>query len=164
MDVIKIRELDRKRKADVIDEDADPANFKDIEWDRTKALILRGPSGTCKTNWAIHQFKVPMKIEDLDELKHMPPGCDGIVFDECLFDKCCKKTMVSLLDYKQPRTIRTRNVNAHIPRGMPKIFTCNEHEHPFGHDPNTGAHSSVTSRYNLMDVDVGTLVHDNKPR
>ena len=36
-----------------------------------------------------------MKIEDLDELKEIPNGCDEIIFDEMLFDKCSKKTMVS---------------------------------------------------------------------
>ena len=163
-DVKLTREQKNKRKYDTIDDDADPDNFKSIPWDRKKALILRGPAGTCKTNWAIFQFERPIKIEDLDELKDMPYDCDGIIFDECLFDKCSKKTMVSLLDYKQDRTIRTRNTNAKIPRGMTKIFTCNEHEHPFGQDPAYGGHPSVTSRYNLLDVKPGDLVSDNVVR
>lgn len=163
-DVEKVRHLNGKRKADTIDEDADPANFKTVEWDRKKALVLRGPSGTCKINWAIYQFTKPMKIEDLDELKSIPDGCDGLIFDECLFDKCSKKTMVALTDYKQPRTVRTRNTNASIPRGMSKIFTCNEHEHPFGYDAATGGHPAVTSRYVLMDVVHGDLVTANSAR
>lgn len=163
-DIKLVRQETKKRKADTIDDDADPANFKAIPWDRKKALILRGPAGTCKTNWAIYQFKAPIKIEDLDELKDMPDDCDGIIFDECLFDKCSKKTMISLLDYKQDRTIRTRNTNAKIPRGMSKIFTCNEHEHPFGHDPAYGGHPSVTSRFNLIDVKPGDLVTSNVAR
>tara|TARA_B110000046_G_scaffold34501_1_gene37355 strand:+ start:144 stop:1106 length:963 start_codon:yes stop_codon:yes gene_type:complete len=157
-EVKKVKALDRKRKAETIDDDADPSKFKVIDWDRKKALVLRGPSATCKTNWAIHQFKVPMKIKDLDELKDMPDGCDGIIFDECLFDKCSKKTMVSLLDTKQDRTIRTRKGIAHIPRGMSKIFICNEHEHPFGHDRATGGHESVTGRYNELNVFPGFLL------
>jgi len=121
-------------------------------------LILRGPAETGKTSWAIHQFERPMKLEDLDELKNIPWDCDGLIFDEMLFDKCCKKTMVSLLDMEYERTIRTRNTNAMIPRGIARIFTCNEHEHPFGDMPGTGGHPSVTGRYFLLDIGPGDLV------
>lgn len=160
-DIKLVRQEVKKRPFSKIDDDADPDNFTTIFWNRKKALILRGPAGTCKTNWAIHQFERPIKIEDLDELKELPEDCDGIIFDECLFDKCSKKTMVSLLDYKQDRTIHTRHTNAKIPRGMSKIFTCNEHEHPFGQDPSFGGHASVTSRFVLMDVKPGDLVHND---
>lgn len=159
-DVKLIQSESKKRKADTIDDDVDIGTFKTINWDRKKALILRGPSGTCKTNWAIAQFKNAMKVEDLDELKHLPDGCDGIIFDECLFNMCSKKTMVSLLDYKQDRTIRTRNTNAKIPRGMSKIFTCNEYEHPFGEAFDRGGSEAVTSRFNILEVKAGDLVAD----
>ena len=81
-----------------------------------------------------------MKIEDLDELKEITEGCDGIIFDEMLSDRCAKKTMVCLLDIKYKRTIRTRNTNATIPAKMPRIFICNEHGHPFSHDEAVGGH------------------------
>lgn len=152
------------RKPDTIDNQADPDKFKEIVWDREKALVLRGPSGTCKTNWAIYQFKTPMKIEELDELKNIPKNCDGIIFDGCLFDKYSKQTMVSLMEYKQDSTIYcTRYKNAMIPRGISKIFTCGDEEHPFGNDPASGSHPSVTSRFVLMDVGPGDLVTDNIP-
>lgn len=116
------------------------------------AVIVRGPAGIGKTQFCLAQFEKCFKIEDLDELKDMPPDTECIIFDECLFDRCSKKTMVSLLDWGQPRTIRTRNVNARIPAEMYKIFNCNEHEHPFGSDPAVGGHASVTRRFRLMDV------------
>ena len=75
-----------------------------------------------------------------------------------LFDKCCKKTMLCLLDMKCERTIRTRNTNSRIPVGIQRIFTCNEHEHPFGDSPFTGGHAAVTSRFKLIDVQPGDLV------
>ena len=130
-DVYLIRKESGKRKATLLSDRCDPAKFRKVDWDKSCALILRGPPETGKTSWAIHQFKCPMKIEDLDELKSIPQDCDGLVFDEMLFDKCCKKTMVSLLDMEYERTIRTWNTNSMIPRGIARMFTCNEHEHPF---------------------------------
>ena len=48
------------------------------------------------------------------------------------FDKCCIMTMVCFLHMEYERTIRARNTNSRIPSGLHRIFTCNEHEHPFG--------------------------------
>ena len=47
-----------------------------------------------------------MKIGDLDELKDMSQGCDGIICDEFFLDKCAKKTMVALLN---PILLATKN-------------------------------------------------------
>ena len=104
-----------KTKATELNPRCDPAKFRKVDWDRNCALVLRGPAETSKTSWAIHQFAHPFKIEDLDELKDLPVDCYGIIFDELIFDKCCKKTMVCLLDMKYERTIRTRNTNSRIP-------------------------------------------------
>jgi len=162
-DVEAARRLSRKRTYTTLAEGVDPEQFKLLQWDRKKALILRGDSNAGKTQWAIHQFKRPFKFEDLDELKDMPPDTDGLIFDEQLFDKCPKKTMICLLDYEMSRSVRIRHVLAHIPAGMQRIFTCNEMEHPFGHDPMTGGHPSVTSRYRLIDVKNGDLTADPLP-
>jgi len=162
-DVEAARRLSRKRGFTELAEGVDPDKFKHIAWDRTKALILRGDSNAGKTQWAICQFKNAFKIEDLDELKELPEGTDGIIFDEQLFDKCPKKTMICLLDYEMPRSVRIRHILAHIPAGMQRIFTCNEHEHPFGDNPATGGHKSVTSRYRLIDVKNGDLTHEPLP-
>jgi len=112
------------------------------------SVVLRGPPCIGKTNFAISQFPNTFKVEDLDELKSLPEDTQCIVFDECLFDKCSKKTQVSLTDWEQPRTIHTRNTNARIPANVHKIFTCNEDEHNFGPNP----HPSVLSRIHTMDV------------
>jgi hypothetical protein len=88
-------------------------------------------------------------IEDIDELKGVPADCDGLVFDEMLFDLCAKKTQVYLTDMAYDRTIRCRHSNGKIRRGMQRIFTCNEHEFVFGHDP----HESVKRRFTTIDVD-----------
>ena len=151
-DVAAFRRDSTKRKFDQLPTGRDRSQYTRIDWDRTKALIVRGPAGCGKTSWAIAQFERPWKVEDLDELKDMPHDTDGIIFDECLFDDMSKKGMVALTDYEQPRTIRTRFTNARIPREMPKIFTCNEHEHPFGDNPATGGCDAIKRRIVLMDV------------
>lgn len=156
---VKIARSEKKRKHDTLDEGLSRDQFKMIDpWPvsaatrRVQAIVGRGPMGIGKTNWAIAQFERPFKVEDIDELKEMPPDTDGIVFDECLFDACPKGKMICLTDYNQPRTVRCRNVNARIPAKLKKIFLCNEHEHPFGDNPNTGGHASVLDRIVTMEL------------
>lgn len=146
---MKLLRSKKKRKFAEIEDDCDPERFKKVKWNRKKALVLKGNAASGKTNWAIHQFKKPVKVEDLDGLKNLPDDCDGLVFDEMIFDKCARNTQVYLTDLAFERTIRARNTNATIPRGMPRIFTCNEHEFVFGEHP----HESVKRRYELIDVD-----------
>lgn len=147
---VKLLRSEKKRKFAEIEDDCDPERFKKVEWNRKKALVLKGNAASGKTNWAIHQFNQPVMINDIDDLKSLPDDCDGLVFDEMLFDKCAKKTQVYLTDLAFERTIRARNSNGTIPKGMPRIFTCNEHEFVFGEYP----HESVRRRYELIDVDV----------
>ena len=115
----------------IIDDECDVTKFKKWEWDRRRALMLRGSAASGKTNWAIAQFSKPVLIGDVDDLKGLPEGCDGLVFDEVLFNLCSKKTNVNVTDMKFERTIRCRNSNGKIPKGMPRIFCCNNDEDVF---------------------------------
>jgi len=138
-----------KRKAETAIEDGiDLKRFKTFEWNRKKALVLKGLPNCGKTNWAISQFESPMLICDLDQLKDITPATDGLIFDEMLFEHIPKQGQIYLLDIAMDRTIRTRHSNAVIPRGMPRIFTCNEHEYIFGGNP----HESVKRRYNTLEI------------
>lgn len=148
-DVATVMREGKKRKFTELDDEADANRCKKVDWDRKKALVIRGNGSTGKTNWALAQFERPCMIEDIDQLKGIPHDCDGLVFDEMLFDFCAKKTQVYLTDLKFDRVIRCRNSNATIRKGMARIFTCNEHEHVFGPDP----HFSVTRRYTSIDVE-----------
>jgi hypothetical protein len=123
--------------------------YKTIAWDRTKALEIRGLANCGKTNWALSQFEKPKLVSDIDDLKSLPEGCDGLVFDEMIFDMVKKQTKVYLTDTAFGRTFRCRHTTAHIPAGMPRIFICNEHEYVFGQN-NVDA---VTRRYVTMNVD-----------
>jgi len=110
--------------------------------------VLKGLANCGKTNWAISQFENPLLVSDLDQLKDIHKKTDGLIFDEMLFEHIPKQAQIYLLDMAMDRTIRTRHSNAVIPRNMPRIFTCNEHEYVFGATP----HESVTRRYNTIHI------------
>ena len=61
-DVHLIRKEASRRKATVLNPRRDPAKFRKIDWERSCALILRGPAETGKTSWAIHQFNNPADL------------------------------------------------------------------------------------------------------
>jgi len=157
-DVNTIMNAAKKRKFATLKEGVDASTFIKLdpwpvdEFGDPVAVILRGHSGIGKSSWACSQFAKSFMVEELDKLKYLPRGTECIVFDEILFDQCSKKTMVALLDWCFERDIRCRNTNATIPAKTYKIFICNEHEHPFGSDPVTGGHTSITRRYKLLDV------------
>lgn len=147
-DAERIRKDSAKRKCTALADNVDVKRFKQLKWDRTKALVLRGPPAIGKTQWALSQFKHPVMIEDIDELHNLPDGCDGLVFDEVQFDMLPKAKKIALTDWEMDRTVRIRHTTARIPRHTPKIFCCNEHEHSIGID----SHSSVLRRIQTMDV------------
>lgn len=154
-DVEKLRKQAKKRKATELEEGVDPKRFKQIEWDRTKALVVRGEAGLGKTNWALSQFSTPHLVSDIEDLRNLPDGCDGVVFDEMLFAEEKKKNQVYLLDMKFERTIRMRNVNSQMPRGMQRIFCCNENEIPFNDQ-----HWAIKRRYNFLEWDGISAMYD----
>lgn len=128
-DVLSVRrECQRKRKhAHEWDEDCDKARFKTIEWDRETALVLLGPSQCGKTSWACAQFKNPVMVGELNELRGMSwDGVDGIVFDEADFANFKRKTQIFMLDMKYTRTIKVADYTVTIPKGMPRIFCNNQ--------------------------------------
>lgn len=139
-----------KRKFSCVEECVDVTKFRKIDWNRKKALVLRGPPAIGKTNWALAQFERPFLVCDLDDLKAIPEGSDGLVFDEMLFFQYSKQKQVYMTDLAFERTIRTRNTNAKIPANMQRIFTCNCGEEVFRTD---GEYSAVARRFETIDVD-----------
>lgn len=137
-----------KRKYSEVEKCVDLDKFVKIDWNRSKSLVLRGPPAIGKTNWALSQFSKPFLVCDLDDLKNIPEGCDGLVFDEMLFAMYSKQKQVYLTDMAFERTIRTRNTNAKIPAGMQRIFTCNLGEEVFRTD---GEFSAVARRFELIE-------------
>jgi len=109
------------------------------EWNPKKeSLIVFGHSHTGKTNWAIAQFEKAFVIEDVDDLKNIPEGTTGLVFDDCEFAKLKLQAQKALSDVRVGKTVRARHVNAFKPR-LPAIFTTNSLESLFDFDGDTRA-------------------------
>lgn len=128
---LKLLRNEKKRKATEMEEGVDLDKFVKIDWDRSKALLLQGPPGIGKTNWALAQFERPQLICDIDDLKELPPDCDGLVFDEMIFFRHAKQTQTYLCDMHFERTVRCRSTNARIPAKTPRIFCHNFGEEVF---------------------------------
>lgn len=101
--------------------------------DFSKTVVIMGPPGKGKTEFACAHFKHPLVVEDWDDLRSLDPGHhDGIVFDDCTFTDLAVNVQKHLTDVSKTRTIRCRYVNARIPKGMPR-FVCSN-EYPFVDD------------------------------
>jgi len=110
--------------------------LKEFNWDDShrKSLVIQGPPGCGKTNWAkIHAKKPALFVSHLDRLKDFRIGIHkSIIFDDLDFQHLPRTSQIHLVDRENPRDIHIRYSVAHIPAGVQKIFTCN-HE-PFCRD------------------------------
>ena len=121
----------------------------DLEWNREKqSLVVCAIPFSGKTNWAKAQFEKPFVIEDIDDLKCIPEGCDGLVFDDCEFSKLKLQAQKALADVRVSKTIRARHVNAYKPK-LPAIFTTNNLKTLFDFAGDNGA---VGVRCNVWEV------------
>lgn len=93
-------------------------------WDTS--LLIHGPSGVGKTQWALTFFERPLLITHLDQLRLFDTRrFDGIVFDDMSFHHLPREAQIHLTDVAQPRAIHVRYGLAHIPANIKKVFTSN---------------------------------------
>lgn len=92
-----------------------------------KSVILKGPAGVGKTQYAKsqHHFKNPLFVSHLDGLKRFNNEHDGIIFDDMDFKHLPRTTQIHLVDWDDERDIHVRYGTVLIPAHTPKIFTCN---------------------------------------
>lgn len=91
-----------------------------------RAIFIHGPTGTGKTQWAIHCFQNPLLVRSMDDLRGYNPKIhDGIVFDDMSFLHLPRTAIIHLVDWDLPSSIHCRYTNALIPAHTPKIFTSN---------------------------------------
>lgn len=96
------------------------------EWNKTKTLIISGPSGLGKTNLA--KLLLPKAcfcshmdgLKAFDEMKHQ-----GIIFDDMSFLHLPNESQIHLVDNYDERQIHCRHTVAVIPPGTPKVITHN---------------------------------------
>lgn len=101
------------------------ADFPWTKLDLSRSHILMGPAGIGKTEFALAHFKRPFFCSDMDDLKEFNSSYDGIVFDDMSFIHIPRTAQIHLVDMERNRSIRIRYGLAHIPKGIPRIFTCN---------------------------------------
>lgn len=120
-DLVIIRK-EKKRKA---------AGASYIEFSRPleegfRALVIWGPTGTGKTQYALAHFKQPLLVSHMDDLKDFDENRnDGIVFDDMSFQHLPRESMIHMLDWDVGRSIHCRHTCAYIPEHTRKIFTTN---------------------------------------
>lgn len=122
-----------------------------VEWNRNKkSLVLKGKAEIGKTQWALMQFEKPYKITQFDQIRTIPDDCDGVVFDDMFSytHKLSKSNMINITSPFCDCDVRLRHNNATMP-AIPRIFTCQQYEAPFGNPVDEG----VARRLLVVDCD-----------
>lgn len=101
-------------------------DFNRSPLDTSKSILLSGPSGTGKTQWALAHFKNPLLCSHIDKLKQLTPDHDGVVFDDMSFTHWPAESVIHLLDIDVEREIHVRYGTVTIPAYVKKIFTHNK--------------------------------------
>jgi len=95
-----------------------PANWR--------VIFAWGETGTGKTRWALAQFKSPLLVSSMEDLKkYRPDAHDGLVFDDMSFTALDPQNAIHLTDWEAPRTLRVLYGSVTLPAQTRKIFTSN---------------------------------------
>lgn len=77
--------------------------------DYFRCLYVYGPSGTGKTQWALHLFENPLMVRHVDQLRDFDAAInDGIVFDDMNFNLWSRETIIHLTDWDEESAIQCR--------------------------------------------------------
>lgn len=111
--------------------------------DSPRCTVVIGPSGIGKTTWVLRHAPMPyLLVTDPDDLGFF----DGHVHKSIVFDEIRTTgdtngkgrwpltAVIKLLTYDTPVSVRIRYKVAHIPAGIPKLFTATDYM-PFDRDP-----------------------------
>lgn len=94
---------------------------------RSRLIILTGPSGIGKTQFALAHFNKPLMISHMDQLKQIETGeFDGVVFDDMSFFHMPREPRIHICDLAHDRAIHIRYDTALMPKFMPRILTTNK--------------------------------------
>lgn len=125
-DVNMLRKDKEKREASISNFPTDSFIVPETWNENFKCVVLYGPSGTGKTEFALSRFECPLLITHMDSLRLFDPDMyDGIVFDDMSFNHIPREAAIHLVDWTMSRDIHCRHYNAFIPKHTRKIFTTN---------------------------------------
>lgn len=97
-----------------------------FEWDKTKTLVLWGPTNTGKTSLAKALLPNALFVRHIDALKEYKSGhYTGLIFDDMSFKHWPREAQIHLLDTDNVSQINVKHSIAIIPEGTPRIITTN---------------------------------------
>lgn len=133
-----------------------------IDWNQSLVWLVHGPTNVGKTSWVLANFKNPLVIMDVDDLRNFDPNChDGIVFDDMSFNHWPFSGVVNLLDSDLTRTVRCRYQNATIPKGTRRVFTHNTENALIPDKLAEGQVGAILRRYKAIHVDTDIRLFTN---
>jgi Geminivirus Rep catalytic domain len=126
-------------------------NERIIEWLKdakdTTTLVLLGPSGFGKTEFAKAIFANPLFVRHTEQLKNLELTHDGIIYDDFDLSKYSTEDVIKILDLQSETTVNVKHSAAVIPKGIPRILTSNKKLHEImPHDP----HGAIARRTFLV--------------
>lgn len=97
-----------------------------FQWDRTKSLVLWGPTNTGKTSIAKALLPRALFVTHKDRLKEYDEDeYEGIIFDDMSFKHWPREAQIHIVDFDNDRQIDVKHGMAVIPAKTPRIFTTN---------------------------------------
>ena len=117
-------------------------------------LVVSGPTGIGKTQYALAHFDSPLRVTNLAQLKLFNPDIhDGIVFDDMQFFHCSTEEQLRIVGWEFDETVYDligQTQIATIPAFTRKIFTCDLNRYPFSHDDAITRRLRVNVYYSLF--------------
>ena len=101
--------------------------------DFSKPIVLIGPSGIGKTQFAKACLPGALFARHVDSLKSVQDWSNGVIFDDMDFSQWPRVSQIHLVDQEEDSEIHVRYSTVIIPANTKKIFCCNER--PFIVDP-----------------------------
>lgn len=126
-------------------------SFEHPRLDLTKATVLVGPTECGKTQFALAHFQRPLLVTHLDDLGNLTAEHDGIVGDDLDFSHLHFSAVINILDMDTARSVHIRYTVAHLPRGLPRIFTTNKSE-IFGIQCTDEQRAAIDRRLNIVTI------------
>lgn len=92
---------------------------------RQMSVLLVGPSGIGKTQYALSQFNCPLVVTCKQDFNRYSIKNDGILIDDMPWSSHAPETLIRLLNAEIPQTIDIKYGSTTLPTGIRKIFTLN---------------------------------------
>lgn len=118
--------------------------------DFKKSVVLIGASSIGKSEYARACLPNAVVASHIDDLKNVDLSM-GIIFDDMDFTQWPRSAQIHVLCNRTKRTIHARYNNITIPKGTPKIFTCNAF-------PFLQQDRAIDARLNVIEVKKGMLI------